>query len=93
MCGVSRDSFNAHDRKGTHEEMNSQLRHIKTEETTSDCSATMPRGPGTPLFSRACCQQHSAPQLHQSQPLHFTMALSEFKPRHTKSSFFVNAHL
>jgi len=79
---VAWDSFNAHDRKCTHQERNSQLRHIKKEETASDCPATMPLGPGTPPFSRACCQQHSVPQLHQSQPLQFIVALRPVSAAH-----------
>ena len=42
----------------------------------------MPRGPDTPPSSRACCQQHSAPHLHQSQPLQFTVALRPVSAAH-----------
>ena len=75
------------------------LRHIKKEEMTPDCPATMPRGPGTAPLSRACfpavhhrsrptrglftTQQYSAKQLHQSQPLQFAV---HFRPLSRSSS-------
>ena len=51
----------------------------------------MPRGPGTPPFSRACCQQHWAPQLHQSQPLQFTVDVRSVSATHPSGTSSLSA--
>jgi hypothetical protein len=49
-----------------HSEGSNCRQHIKKKkERTSDCPATMPRGPGTPPFSRACSKRLSVPHLQQ----------------------------
>jgi len=44
-------SFTTHYRRNTYQLRNNQLQHIKREETTLNCPATMPRGLGTPLLN------------------------------------------
>jgi len=72
LAWLGKPPFTPHYRRSTHQERDLELRHIKKEETTPDCPATIPRGPGTPPLSQACCQKHSSHSCTCHEPLQFT---------------------
>ena len=86
LAWLGKPPFTPHYRRSTHQERDLELRHIKKEETTPDCPATIPRGPGTPPLSQACCQKHSSHSCTCHEPLQFTMTLRPISAAHPSST-------